>query len=746
MLIRSKASFLSLFFLLLIACGAEKNSEKPSNLISINPDDDYNEIIRKTTLVVPTRQQYKWQQLEFIAFLHFGPNTFSAVEWGSGKEDPSVFNPTELDAGQWISVIKDAGMKLAMITAKHHDGFCLWPTTTTPHSVKNSPWKDGKGDVLGELVQAARKEGIKIGVYLSPADLSEIEREGGTYGNGSKPKIVKIPSDPELQKKADKVYEYELDDYNALFMNQLYEVLSQYGDVMEVWFDGANPKPGTGQTYDRAAWNDLIRKLQPDALIAIKGPDVRWCGNEAGHTRANEWSVLPVPVNPESYNWPDLMADDLGSRDKLKDSKFLYWYPAETNTSIRRGWFYRDEKQYVKTIEEIVDAWYRTVGGNSVFLLNLTPDRRGLIPDKDANTLREVGKIISNSFKENLAKSARASSSNEDSGAKANFVLDGNDETYWKPTDGSESADLVVTLNGEKEFNRLVLQECIKTQGQRIEQFAFDIWINGKWEEITTGTVVGYKNIRRFPLVKTEKVRLRILASRVAPTISSFELYKAPEMLTNPKIARNKQGYVSISCQSPDPKIFYTLDGTAPDLTSAQYKQPFLLPDGGEVKAIATINNGKEKSEVVVARMDKCAAKWKVNSVTSSQKGYEGEKAIDGNPNTMWHTPWDDNSPKHPHSIEIDLGELLVIKGFSYTPRANGLGGICKDYKLETSVDGVQWQVATKGTFDNIRNNPVHQEVDFGRSVEAKYIRFTSLSNVNNDEPLSIAEIGIITF
>jgi alpha-L-fucosidase len=232
MLTKNKASILSLFLMLLIACETEDTSEKSSNLITVNHGDDYNEIIRKTSLVIPTSQQYDWQQLEFIAFLHFGPNTFSAVEWGNGKEDPSVFNPTELDAGQWISVIKDAGMKLAMITAKHHDGFCLWPTTTTPHSVKSSPWKDGQGDVLGDLVKAARKEGIKIGVYLSPADLSEIEREGGTYGNGSVPKPVKIPSDPELQKKADKVYEYELDDYNALFMNQLYEVLYQYGDVL----------------------------------------------------------------------------------------------------------------------------------------------------------------------------------------------------------------------------------------------------------------------------------------------------------------------------------------------------------------------------------------------------------------------------------------------------------------------------------------------------------------------------------
>jgi alpha-L-fucosidase len=269
---RGSSIFLSIILLLnflavLFSC---TNQEKGSHLLQVEPEDSFEEIVRKSTLVVPSKRQYNWQQLEFIAFLHFGPNTFTGVEWGNGMENPAVFNPTEFDASQWVSVIKDAGMKLAMLTAKHHDGFCLWPTTTTEHSVKSSPWKNGNGDVLGELVEAARAEDIKIGVYLSPADLHEIERPNGTYGNGSEPKPVKIPSDAELQKTADHVFEYNLDDYDALFMNQLYEVLTQYGPIEEVWFDGANPKPGTGQTYNRKAWYDMIRKLQPSAVIDIK--------------------------------------------------------------------------------------------------------------------------------------------------------------------------------------------------------------------------------------------------------------------------------------------------------------------------------------------------------------------------------------------------------------------------------------------------------------------------------------------
>lgn len=729
--------------ILLMACGSNNNK---SNVIKVTPGDDLKEIVRKSTHVVPTKSQYQWQQLEFIAFLHFGPNTFSQVEWGTGKEDPKIFNPTDFDANQWISVIKDAGMKMAMLTAKHHDGFCLWPTNTTAHSVKSSPWKNGHGDVLGEVASAAKKENIKIGVYLSPADLHEIERKNGTYGNGSVPKMVKIPSNKKLQESAPKVFEYLLDDYDALFMNQLYEVLTQYGKIEEVWFDGANPKPGTGQKYNRKAWYDMIRQLQPQAVIAIKGPDVRWCGNEAGHTRKNEWSVVPVPEDPNVYNWRDVTMEDIGSRNKLKDAKYLYWYPAETNTSIRRGWFYRDDKQYVKTVEELVDTWYRSVGGNTVFLLNLTPNRKGLIPDKDAARLRKLGGIISNTFKENLAEDATVVSSQESNGHSGSNMLDGNMETCWKPQDGSEQANFVVNLSHMKMFNRLMLQECIKSYGQRIEQFAVDVWKNDGWQQITQGTVVGYKNIRRFPMVKTKKIRIRILASRVAPTLSVLGVYKAPEMLSNPFIERSKSGQVVIRCKTPDPQIYYTLDGSEPSSDSRLYTQPFSMSQGGVVKAVAVVQEGHSKSEVVEQRFDLCSARWKVRSTSSAQKGYDGSLAIDGKTSTMWHTPWNKEAIGHPHSIDIDLGEKLHLKGVSYTPRMDGrLGGICKKYRVFTSLDGVKWTLAKQGAFNNIKNNPVLQRIVFKRVMVARYIKFVSLSNVNNDAYLSVAELGVIT-
>ncbi|WP_223552184.1 alpha-L-fucosidase [Aestuariivivens sp. NBU2969] len=722
-----------------------KENEISQNSIQILPNDNREEIIRKSALVVPTENQYNWQKLEYTAFIHFGPNTFTGVEWGNGKEDPVVFNPIAFNASQWISVIKDAGMKMAMLTVKHHDGFCLWQTTTTNHSVKSSPWKQGKGDVLGEVVRAAHNEGIKIGVYLSPADLHEIERENGSYGNGSVPKRVKIPSNPELQKKADIVYEYEVDDYNALFLNQLYELLTQYGKVEEVWFDGANPKPGLGQEYDRKAWYDLIQKLQPEAVIAIKGPDVRWCGNEAGRTRNSEWSVLPLPEHPEKYDWPDKTEEDLGSREKLMDAKYLYWYPSETNTSVRIGWFYRDEEQYVKSVEQIVDAWYRSVGGNSVFLLNLTPDKRGLIPDKDAKRLRKAGEIIAQAFENNLATDVEIEASAENNNQLAQNAIDGNLETCWKPNDGNEQADLTIILKEEMEINRVVLQECISKYGQRIEAFAIDIWKNNNWHQLYTGTTIGYKNIKRFSKVKTKKVRLRILGSRVAPTIAAFELYNSPEMLANPIITRNKEGIVAISSKSYDPVIYYTIDGSEPDQNSKLYTEPFLLDRGGFVRAIAYINGGNQKSEIIEVRLGVCPSKWKVVSFSAEQDHHEAALAVDGDPQTYWHTQWGDNPPPNPHDIVIDLGEQLNLIGFTYLPRNDGLGGISKNYKFEVSLDGENWEIAKKGEFGNIKNNPVNQMIFFDEPYDAKFIRFTSLGNINGDAYLSMAELGILT-
>ncbi|QZE14928.1 alpha-L-fucosidase [Halosquirtibacter laminarini] len=727
------------------SCGEnqpQRSSDYRNSTITVNKNASKSEIIKSAVGVVPDMRQYEWQKMEFIAFAHFGMNTFTGREWGTGKEDPKLFNPTNFDANQWAITAKKASMKMIMLTAKHHDGFCLWPTATTPHSVKNSPWKDGKGDVFKEVADASRKAGLKVGVYVSPADLSEIEREGGTYGNGSKPKTVTIPAYGDAVNEVGSFTYDNCTDYDALFLTQIYEVCSKYGEISEIWFDGANPKPGTGQVYNEKAWFDLIRKLQPNCVIAIHGPDVRWCGNEGGRTRTSEFSV--VPTNKENI-LDNATKNDLGSREKLYKANFLHWYPAETNTSIRHGWFYRDDNQYVKSTSELLDNWYRAVGGNSVFLLNVTPNREGLIPAKDSTNLVNLGKIIYDSFTKNLIDDeAICTADNTKELYNAKYAVDGDIKTAWQTQEGVETGVLTIDLNKEATFNRVVLQEDIYNLSQRVEAFHIDYFKDGKWNLLVKNKTIGFKHISRFPTITTNKIRIVIDKSRVTATLSEVGLYLAPERLENPIITRTKDGMVSIFTKNGDSKIFYTIDGSAPTVDSKSFTESFTLPNGGVIKAISAVNNNTDLSDVVDKTFDLCSSKWTLVEVDDFNSSNPGEKAFDGNNRTMWHTHWHKDSKKHPHHITINLGEEVKLKGFTYTPRQDGSkSGICNSYLFEVSKDGKRWKKMKQDRFDNIQNNPVQQRVFF-KSTPAKYIRFTSKSALGNVNWLSTAEVGVI--
>ncbi len=489
------------------------------------------ELIHKAANVKPSARQLAWQELEFICFVHFGVNTFTGREWGTGKEDPKIFNLEKLNTDQWCRLMNEAGMKQVILTAKHHDGFCLWQTRYTTHSVASSPWRDGKGDVLRDLVNSCRKYGLKVGVYLSPADLYQIENPHGLYGNLSEYSERVIPRPVPGRPFRDKrTFKYIVDDYNEYFMNQLFELLTEYGPIHEVWFDGAHPKRKGGQKYTHAQWYEMIRELAPEAVIFGKGPDVRWCGNEAGNTRKAEWSVIPISKPVDKFDWPDMTDQDLGSLNKLQEclsrGGYLHWYPAETDTSIRQGWFWRDEEQYVKKTKHILDIWYRSIGGNTVLLLNIPPNRNGLFTERDSKVLMEVGQHLRETFKTNLAKGATAAASDvRGSGFEVVNALDGDTSTCWMPSDWTTQAELVVTLDGEKTFNCVMFQEQIRDYGQRIAEFAVDAYIEGKWQQIANGQTVGYKRICRTKDVTTDKVRIRILDSRVCPTISNFALF-----------------------------------------------------------------------------------------------------------------------------------------------------------------------------------------------------------------------------
>ncbi len=503
---------------------------------TVEKDDPaaHKELISKAVSVRPSPRQLAWQQLEFIGFVHFGVNTFTGREWGTGKEDPAIFDPEKLDTDQWCRMMKAAGMKQVILTAKHHDGFCLWQSRYTTHSVASSRWRGGEGDVLRDLVESCRKYGLKVGVYLSPADLYQIENAGGLYGNLSKYTERTIPRPVPGRPFGDKrTFKYVVDDYNEYFLNQLFELLTEYGPIHEVWFDGAHPKRKGGQTYTYANWYAMIRELAPQAVIFGKGPDVRWCGNEAGRARAAEWSVIPIDAPVGKFTWPDMTAQDLASLDKLASTLekggHLHWYPAETDTSIRHGWFWRDERQRVKTTEHIVDIWYNSVGGNTVLLLNIPPNSDGLFAERDCRVLTEVGKILRETFKTNLAAGAKATASATGSRQyRAANALDGNTTTCWMPPDWTTQAELTITLAGEKTFNRIVFQEQIRYHGQRIAKFTIDAQVNGKWKQIAEGQTVGHKRICRTENVTTNKVRIRIPESRLTPTISNLALFHAP--------------------------------------------------------------------------------------------------------------------------------------------------------------------------------------------------------------------------
>lgn len=434
--------------------------------------------------LVPSPQQLDWQRMELIAFIHFGMNTFTGREWGDGKENPKWFNPVGLDAEQWVRTLKETGFKLVLITAKHHDGFCLWPSEFTDHSVAASDWKAGKGDVVRELREACSKFGLKLGVYLSPWD-----RNAPCYGNSP--------------------------EYNDFFVGQLTELLTNYGEVHEVWFDGAigEGPDGRKQEYDWERYYKTIQRLQPNAVMAIMGDDVRWVGNERGMGRETEWSatvLTPGIYQRSGQNNGNLgiteLSKDLGSRAMLAKATELFWYPSEVDVSIRPGWFYREEEDNrVKTVEQLMDIYCQSVGRNSVLLLNIPPNREGRIHDIDVERLREFA-----AYRDKVFAHDR--------------VVAG--DIPWCTRGGISR---VYALNPDSLINLVLLQEDIE-QGQRVERFTVELYAKGAWQQVGEGTTLGYKRILRFPETKADSLRLTIREVRLDGNIKQVSAYYAPPL------------------------------------------------------------------------------------------------------------------------------------------------------------------------------------------------------------------------
>ncbi len=613
---------------------------------------------------LPSAAQLRHIELEQYAFVHFTLNTFTGKEWGFGDERPALMNPTAFDADQIVGALKSAGLRGVILTCKHHDGFCLWPSATTGHTVAQSPFRAGKGDLVREIEQAARKSGLKFGVYVSPWD-----RNSGLYGT---PAYV-----------------------TEVFRRQLREVLTGYGEICEVWFDGANggdghyAGAGGKRAIDRATyygWQDtwrMVRELRPEACIfSDVGPDLRWIGNESGYAKDPCWGTY-TPHGPDGAEASAAPGQTRYREGEHGTRHGKFWIHPEVNVSIRPGWFWHaHENTKVRTPAQLWKVRMDSVGLGGTFLLNVPPDRRGLVHENDAASLAAYGRTVAATYARNLAADAAfhtASVRAGDPGRGPARLVDDDRWSAWMTDDADLAPSVELTLPEPRTFNHIRLREDIRL-GQRVEGVAVDAWLDGAWKPVATARSVGACRLWDIAPVTTDRLRLRVTASPVCPALSDFGLYLRPAL----------------------PELDFRAARRTGDRTG-----------------------------------------WSATA-TASAAGAGPEAAIDGDPKTLWHTHAATGESGLPQALTLNLGRVRTLRGVTVTPRADGVAhGLVDRYRVETSADGARWTTAAEGEFSNIRANPVEQTVLFSQPVSARLIRLTALRAVEKNHA-SFAEIGVI--
>ncbi len=676
----------------------------------------YNADAPKAWGPTPTRQQVDWQRLEYYAFIHFGLNTFTGREWGYGDEKPGIFNPVNFDADKAIKELKAGGMKGMIYTAKHHDGWCAWPTKTTKHNITASPYKNGKGDIVKEFSDACAKNGILFGTYLSPWDRNHAE-----YGR--------------------KGY---IRDYYA----QITELLSNYGPIFEIWFDGANGGDGfyggarekrnigaAEEYYNFTAITKLIRGIQPNCIIWGAGSkgDARWGGSEKGHVNYPHWHTV--------YS-----KDAQGDRFGTGSDKGNRWVPAEGDTPINHaGWFWhKGQETRVKSPEHLLQVWFDSVGRGANLLLNVALDNKGQFEPSDLESLNEFKRLRDELYKTDYALGATVTKASEVRKNKSdlfggNLLFDDEMESFWSTNDGTTTGSIEAKLAKPAVVDVVRIREQIRL-GQRVRGWTFEIKVKGEWKEVAKGQSLGNQAMMKFNnKEEVTDIRLNITASKACPTITEISLFRMPLILQKPRIDRNADGAIVLNTDTPV-TIVYTTDGSEPTANSTQYTGPINLPEGGVVKAASVVRG--QLSGTAASSFGLSKSGWKV--VAQAIKNGNAKSAIDEDPKTFWHTHPMSGELAPPQSFTVDMGKEYNVSGFSYLPRQDGTRhGMTSRYIFEVSMNGKNFKKVAEGEFGNLRANPIEQTINFD-AQKARYFRFTGTATLEKNH-VSAAEIGIFT-